>query len=139
MLATCLMPLLSGPSFLGPWVQEKRWVYTWAEVGTGAHLDDVSIGAALVRLVVLGVLEQHLVHVGAGVLEQLVGVVEDDEGNLAVAQHAQLIGLLHQPKLPLGEGHLAVPFISDSLDLNLFPPHLLRGVLSAREEGAAGW
>lgn len=106
MLATCLMPLLSGPSFLGPWVQEKRWVYTWAEVGTGAHLDDVSIGAALVRLVVLGVLEQHLVHVGAGVLEQLVGVVEDDEGNLAVAQHAQLIGLLHQPKLPLGEGHL---------------------------------
>lgn len=106
MLATCLMPLLSGPSFLGPWVQEKRWVYTWAEVGTGAHLDDVSIGAALVRLVVLGVLEQHLVHVGAGVLEQLVGVVEDDEGNLAVTQHAQLIGLLHQPKLPLGEGHL---------------------------------
>lgn len=27
----------------------------------------------------------------------------------------------------LGPPHLAVPFISDSLDLNLFPPHLLRG------------
>lgn len=51
----------------------------------GTHLDDVSIGAALMRLVVLGVLEQHLVHVGAGILEQLVGVVEDDERNLAVA------------------------------------------------------
>lgn len=105
-MAVCLMPLLSGPSFLGPWVQEKRWVYAWAEVGTGAHLDDVSIGAALVWLVVLGVLEQHLVHVGAGILEQLVGVVEDDERDLAVAQHTQLVGLLHQSKLPLGEGHL---------------------------------
>lgn len=101
MQAICHLPLLPGPSLLGPWV----WVCTWAEVGT-AHLDDVSIGAALVRLVVLGVLEQHLVHVGAGVLEQLVGVVEDDERDLAVAQHAQLVGLLHQPKLPLGEGHL---------------------------------
>lgn len=100
------MPLLSGPSFLGPWVQEKRWVYTWAEVGTGAHLNDVGIGAALVRFVVLGILEQHLVHVSAGVLKQLVGVVEDDECNLAVTQHAQFVGLLHQPKLPLGECHL---------------------------------
>lgn len=50
-----------------------------------AHLDDVGVGAALVRLVVLCILEQHLVHVGAGVLEQLVGVVEDDERDLAVA------------------------------------------------------
>lgn len=58
------------------------------------------------RLVVLRVLEQHLVHVRAGVLEQLVGVVEDDERDLAVAEHAQFIRLLHQPELPLGECHL---------------------------------
>lgn len=74
----------------------------------GAHLNDVGIGAALVRLVVLRVLEQHLVHVGAGVLEQLVGVVKDDERNLAVAEHTQLVCLLHQPELPLGECHLQV-------------------------------
>lgn len=72
----------------------------------GAHLDDVGVGSALVRLVVLRVLEQHLVHVRAGVLEQLVGVVEDDERDLAVAEHAQFIRLLHQPELPLGECHL---------------------------------
>lgn len=59
------------------------------------------------RLVVFGVLEQDLVHVGAGVLEQLVGVVEDDEGDLAVTEDAQLVRLLHQAELPLGEGHLA--------------------------------
>lgn len=29
--------------------------------------------------------------------------------------------------VPTGPPHLAVPLISDSLDLNLFPPHLLRG------------
>ena len=72
------------------------------------YLNDVSIGPALVRLVVLCVFEQDLVHVGAGVLEQLVGVVEDDEGDLTVAQHAQLVRLLHQAKLPLGERHLGV-------------------------------
>ncbi len=58
------------------------------------------------RLIVLGVLEQDLVHVGAGILEQLVGVVEDDEGDLAVTQDTQLIRLLHQTKLPFGERHL---------------------------------
>ena len=70
------------------------------------YLDDVFVGAALVRLVVLGVLEQHLVHVGAGVLEELVAAVEDDERDLAVAQHAQLVRLLHQPELALRERHL---------------------------------
>ena len=58
------------------------------------------------RLVVLGVFEQALVHVGAGVLEQLVGAVEDDEGDLAVAQHAQLIRLLHEAELALRERNL---------------------------------
>ena len=77
-----------------------------SEIKCGVHLDDVGVGAALVRLVVLCVFEQDLVHVGAGVLEQLVGVVEDDEGDLAVAQHAQLVRLLHQAKLALGERHL---------------------------------
>lgn len=41
-------------------------------------------------------------------LEELVGGVEDDEGDLAVAEHRQLVGLLHQAELPLGERHLKV-------------------------------
>ena len=59
------------------------------------HLDDVGIGAVLVRVAVLGVLEQDAAHVRAGVLEQLVGVVEYDERDLTVAQHAQFVRLLH--------------------------------------------
>lgn len=74
--------------------------------GARAHLHDVRVRPALVRFVVLRVLEQHLVHVRAGVLEQLVGVVEDDERDLAVTEHAQLVRLLHQPELALGECHL---------------------------------
>lgn len=70
------------------------------------YLDDVGIGPALVWLIVLSVLEKDLVHVGACVLEQLVGVVEDDEGDLAVTKDAQLVRLLHQTELPLGESHL---------------------------------
>lgn len=70
------------------------------------YLNDVGIGPAFMGLVVLRILEQDLVHVGAGVLKQLVRVVKDDESDLAVAQDTQLIGLLHQTKFPLGEGHL---------------------------------
>ena len=71
-----------------------------------ADLDDVGVGSVLVRLAVLGVLEQDAAHVRAGVLEQLVGVVEDDQSDLAVAQHAQLVCLLHQTELALRERHL---------------------------------
>ena len=57
--------------------------------------------------VVLSIFQQHFVHVSTGILEELVGAVEDDEGNLTVTQHAQFIRLLHQSKLPLGEGYLS--------------------------------
>jgi len=57
-------------------------------------------------LVVLGVLEQDAVHVGAGVLEQLVGAGEQDQRDLDVTQHAQFVRLLHQTELALRERHL---------------------------------
>lgn len=70
------------------------------------------------------VLEENLVHVGAGVLEQLVVGVEDDDGDLAVAQHAQLVRLLHQSELSFGERHLSVPLVRYTLDRDLFTAHL---------------
>lgn len=70
------------------------------------HLHNVRVGPALMWLIVLSVFEQHFVHICAGILEQLVGAVEDDEGNLTVAQHAQLVGFLHQSKLSLCKRHL---------------------------------
>ena len=53
------------------------------------------------------IFEQNFVHVGAGVLEQFVVGVEDDNGDLAVTEDGELVGLLHQTKLAFCERHLA--------------------------------
>lgn len=81
------------------------WLRGPGEQGPG-YLEDVGVGAALVGLTVLRVLQEHSVHVRAGILEEAVGTVEDDQRNLTVTEHAQLVGLLHQPKLPFGKCHL---------------------------------
>lgn len=70
------------------------------------YLNDVLVGEGLVRLIVLGVLEQDAIHVGTGILVELVARREDDQGDLAVAEHGQLVGLLHHAELALVEGHL---------------------------------
>ena len=90
-----------GPNKL--WFCQSLWAH---QPHMRPHLHDVGVCPALVWLVILRVLEEHLVHVGAGVLEQLVGAVEDDQRDLTVAQHAQLVCLLHQPKFPLCKCHL---------------------------------
>ena len=53
------------------------------------------------------IFEQNFVHVGASVLEQFVVGVEDNDGDLAVAEDGQLVGLLHQTKLALCKRHLS--------------------------------
>lgn len=57
-------------------------------------------------LIVFGVLEQDLVHVRAGVLEEFIGAVEDDKRYFTVAQNTELVRLLHQTKLSLSESYL---------------------------------
>lgn len=73
------------------------------------YLQYVTVCAALVRLAVLGVFQEHFVHISAGVLEETIGAIEDDESNFTVTQHTQLVGLFHQSKLALGERHLEKP------------------------------
>ena len=73
---------------------------------TLTYLDDVLVRATLVWFVVFRILEEYFVHVGAGVLEQLVRAVEDDESDLAVTEHAQFVRLLHQAELALCKRHL---------------------------------
>ena len=80
-----------------------------------------------------GVLEQDLVHVRGRVLEELVVRVEDDDGDLAVAKHAQLVRLLHEAELALGERHLTVALVRDARDLDLLPTHLAE---SCKSEGS---
>lgn len=90
------------------------------------NLNDVLVGAALVWFVVLGVFEQHLVHVCGGVLEEFVSRVEDDESDLTVTEHRQLIRLLHQTKLTFCKRHLPIPFIANARYLYFLPSHLVR-------------
>jgi len=70
------------------------------------YLDDITVGSTLMGFIILSVSEQYTVHVGACILEQFVGSVEDDQRNLAVTQNTQFIGLLHQTKLTLRKRHL---------------------------------
>lgn len=71
-----------------------------------ANLDDILISQRLVGFVVLGVLEQHLVHVGGGILVEPVGAAEDDESDLTIAQHRQFVGFFHDAEFALIERHL---------------------------------
>ena len=67
------------------------------------------------RVIVLRVPYEDLVHVCGGVLEQPVVAAEDDEGDLAVAQDAQLVRLLHHAKLALVERNLKKKGVSFKL------------------------
>ena len=70
------------------------------------------------------VFQEDFVHVGAGVLKQLVLRVEDDNCYLTVTEDTQLVRLLHQAELPLGEGHLSVPLVGNPSDGDLLSTHL---------------
>lgn len=77
-----------------------------SKMEAGTYLYNVRVSSALMWFVILCVFQQNFVHVCAGVLEELVRAVENDEGDLTIAQYAELIGLFHQAKLPLCEGNL---------------------------------
>lgn len=102
----CNTGLLCQPRVPRLGASAGSWTSGYWGGGPQGYLEDVGVGAALVGLAVLRVLQEHAVHVCAGVLEEAIGAVEDDEGDLTVAEHAQLIGLLHQPELPLRKCHL---------------------------------
>ena len=70
------------------------------------YLDYILVGEGFVWLVVLCVLEKDLVHVGAGVLVELVAAAEDDQGYFTVAEYRELVSLFHHPELSLVESHL---------------------------------
>lgn len=66
---------------------------------------------------------QHLVHVLAGVLEQLVLLAEDDDTNLALAEDGKLHGLLQQPRFSLHERHLPIALLGYRLNDDLLAAH----------------
>jgi hypothetical protein len=70
------------------------------------YLQYVFVGLADHGVIVLGVLQQDLVHVRAGILVQLVVGCENNERNLTITEYTQLISLFHQAKFSLGECHL---------------------------------
>ena len=58
----------------------------------------------------------------AGELVELAAVGEDDERDLGVAEHRELVRLLEQAVATLAEGDLPVRRVLDVLDLDLAPP-----------------
>jgi hypothetical protein len=70
---------------------------------------------------------------GAAELVELAAAGEDDERDLGVAEHGELVGLLEQAVAALGEGDLAVDLVLDPLQLDASPPHadLLRSELAS--------
>lgn len=87
------------------------------------HLNNVTIRTILMRLGVLSVLQQYLIHVSACILMELVVGVEDNKSYLAFTKDTQLISFLHQPKLPLRECYLAIALIIDALNVDLLSTH----------------
>ena len=70
------------------------------------YLDYILVGEGFVGLVVLCVLEEDLVHVGAGILIELVAAAEDDQGDLTVTENRQFVRFFHHPELSFVESHL---------------------------------
>ena len=100
--------------------------------------ETISYRVKTVRVLLTGVLEEDFVHVRGSILEQLVVRVEDDDRDLAVAQNAELVSLLHESEFSLGEGHLAIALVADARDRDLFPPHLsLTGRLILRKAASS--
>ena len=62
----------------------------------------------------------------AGELVELAAVGEDDERDLGVAEHGELVRLLEQAVAALGEGDLSVDLVLDPLELDPPPPHVRR-------------
>ena len=60
-----------------------------------------------------------------GVLVEAAAAGEDNEGDLGVAEHGELVRLLEESIAALAEGDLTVGRVLDALDLNLAPPVLL--------------
>jgi len=74
-----------------------------------------------------------VVHVRAGVLEQLVGATEHNESDLTVAQDAQFVRLLHQPELTLRERHLQSVEYDQRVHTCLSVMHFVRSLTSSVE------
>lgn len=73
-------------------------------------------------------MRENLIYIcipGASELVELSSTGEDDESDLGVAQHGELVSFLQQTVPPLGEGHLAVDLVLDPLQLNPPSPHPL--------------
>ena len=66
----------------------------------------------------------------AGELVELPLGGEDDERDLGVAEHGELVRLFEEAVAALAEGDLPVGRVLDALDLDLAPPRLVAG---------AGW
>lgn len=86
----------------------KVIITTWPLSPTPSCLEYVSISLALIRVLELCVADQYGVHIGAGILVQLVVVWYHDNSDFHVTQHTQFICFLQQTSLAFTECNLQV-------------------------------
>jgi len=67
-----------------------------------------------------------------GVFVEAAAAGEDDERDLGVAEHRELVRLLEEAVAALAEGDLPVRRVLDALDLDLAPPLLVAGARRRR-------
>lgn len=84
----------------------------------------------------LAVALQNEARIRAAVFKELVVRIENDERDLALAQNAQLHGLLEQTILPLVERDVTISVVFDGFDRNLSPAHLL---ITMFGKGSRAW
>ena len=86
----------------------------------------------------VGWLVWYVLGASADELVVLSGGGEHDDGDLRVAEHGELLGLLHDPRPALGVGHLPVGGVLDPLYLDLPPPHRSRHLQLIQQSRALG-
>lgn len=61
----------------------------------------------------------------SGILKELSFVGEDNQSDLSITEHRDLVGFLQQPTSPFWECYLPVDLVLDPLHLYLTPSHLI--------------
>lgn len=99
---------------------ERGGAHTSKVTRSSTHIQDVSIGLVLVRILEVRVAYEDGVHVGTGILVQLVVAGDHNHCYLHVTQDAQFISLLQEASFTLAEGDLKTMELSAVHQKNRF-------------------
>ena len=71
---------------------------------------------------------------GAGELIKLAAARENNESNFSITENGEFISFLHQTISSLGESHLSINLVFDSLQLHFSSPHFFNPQLKKKSK-----